>query len=105
MSEKKESGSGKFVLGAIFGAIAGTVAGVVLAPKSGEETRKDLKDGGDKLVNEAKKKTIKWFKRGKKEVKKLEAETRSSVEEKKKEVAEKVAEKKSEKKSEKKDEK
>ena len=26
MSEKKESGNGKFVLGAIFGAIAGTVA-------------------------------------------------------------------------------
>ena len=56
MSEKKESGNGKFVLGAIFGAIAGTVAGVVLAPKSGEETRKDIKSVSDKYLGEAKKK-------------------------------------------------
>ena len=98
MSEKKGSGGGKFVLGAIFGAIAGTVAGVVLAPKSGEETRKDLKESGDKFVSEAKKKSSGWYKRGKKEVKKLEAETKSTVEAKKKEVAEKKAEKKADKK-------
>lgn len=102
MGEKKGSGGGKFVLGAIFGAIAGTVAGVVLAPKSGEETRKDLKESGDKFVSEAKKKSSSWFKRGKKEIKKLEAETKTSVEAKKKEAAEKVAEKKSEKKADKK---
>ena len=88
MSEKKESGNGKFVLGAVFGAIAGTVAGVVLAPKSGEDS--------------------KWFKRGKQEAKKLEAETHTTAEKKKaeaekaaKEVAEKISEKKNEKKSDK----
>lgn len=108
MSEKKESGNGKFVLGAIFGAIAGTVAGVVLAPKSGEETRKDIKSVSDKYLGEAKKKGSKWFKRGKQEVKKLEAETRTTTEKKKaeaekaaKEVAEKISEKKNEKKSDK----
>lgn len=108
MSEKKESGNGKFVLGAIFGAIAGTVAGVVLAPKSGEETRKDIKSVSDKYLGEAKRKGSKWFKRGKQEVKKLEAETRTTAEKKKaeaekaaKEVAEKISEKKNEKKSDK----
>ena len=108
MSEKKESGNGKFVLGAIFGAIAGTVAGVVLAPKSGEETRKDIKSVSDKYLGEAKKKGSKWFKRGKQEVKKLEAETHTTAEKKKaeaekadKEVAEKISEKKNEKKSDK----
>ena len=108
MSEKKESGNGKFVLGAIFGAIAGTVAGVVLAPKSGEETRKDIKSVSDKYLGEAKEKGSKWFKRGKQEVKKLETETRTTAEKKKaeaekvaKEVAEKISEKKNEKKSDK----
>ena len=46
MSEGK--GNGKFFLGAICGAIAGAIAGVVLAPKSGKETREDIKAAGDK---------------------------------------------------------
>ena len=33
----------KFFLGMILGAAAGVVAGVFLAPKSGKETREDLK--------------------------------------------------------------
>ena len=33
---------GKFVLGALIGAAAGAIAGVLLAPKSGKETRKEL---------------------------------------------------------------
>ena len=40
MSEDK---SFSFFKGAVFGAIAGAVAGVLLAPKSGAETREDLK--------------------------------------------------------------
>lgn len=39
---------GSFVKGALVGALAGAVAGVLLAPKAGEETRKDLK----KLAND-----------------------------------------------------
>lgn len=48
---------GSFVKGAIFGAIAGAVAGVLLAPKSGEETRKDLK----KLANDWAEKAVDMY--------------------------------------------
>lgn len=45
------------VLGTIVGAVAGFVGGVLLAPKSGKETRKDIKDvavkGKDRVVSEA----------------------------------------------------
>lgn len=45
---------GKFALGAIFGAIAGAVAGVLMAPKSGKETREDLKAKSKDLAEDAK---------------------------------------------------
>jgi len=35
---------GKIALGAAFGAIAGFVTGILIAPKSGKETRQDIKD-------------------------------------------------------------
>lgn len=35
--------TGKFALGALLGAAAGVVAGVLTAPKSGKETRQDLR--------------------------------------------------------------
>ncbi len=35
--------SGDFIKGLIFGAAVGTVAGILLAPQSGEDTRKDIK--------------------------------------------------------------
>lgn len=47
---KKKSGLGKFVLGAA----VGTAVGVLFAPKKGSETRKDLKNKLDDLVNKAK---------------------------------------------------
>lgn len=34
---------GKFALGAVFAAAAGFVSGILLAPKSGKETRQDIK--------------------------------------------------------------
>jgi len=34
---------GKFAIGALFGAVSGFVTGILLAPKSGKETRSDLK--------------------------------------------------------------
>jgi len=34
----------KFIIGAALGALAGAVAGMLLAPKSGAETRKIIKD-------------------------------------------------------------
>lgn len=48
--EKKKSGAGKFILGALVGA----GLGVLFAPKAGSETRKELMDNMKKLVNKAK---------------------------------------------------
>ena len=50
---KKRTGI-KFAIGAALGVAAGVIAGVLFAPKSGKETRKDLKDFGDKAVKEGK---------------------------------------------------
>lgn len=48
--EKKNSGLGKFVLGAAIGA----GLGILFAPKSGKETRKELKEKLDILVKKVK---------------------------------------------------
>ncbi len=40
---------GKFAVGTIFGAVVGLVAGVLTAPKSGKETRADLKSKAEEL--------------------------------------------------------
>lgn len=47
---------GKFALGALFGAIAGFVAGIVTAPKSGAETRADIKVKADGIKSDITKK-------------------------------------------------
>lgn len=47
---KKKSGCGKFILGALVGA----GLGVLFAPKAGSETRQELKEKMNKLVNKAK---------------------------------------------------
>jgi gas vesicle protein len=44
---------GKFVLGALIGAAAGVVAGMLTAPKSGKETRADIKAKAAELKGEA----------------------------------------------------
>ena len=44
---------GKFVLGALIGAAAGVVAGMLTAPKSGKETRADLKSKAHDLRDQA----------------------------------------------------
>ena len=51
MSKDKKSGLGKFVLGAAVGA----GLGVLFAPKKGSETRADLKNKLDELVDQVKK--------------------------------------------------
>ena len=45
---------GKFVLGALVGAAAGVVAGMLTAPKSGKETRADIKSKAAKRVEDVK---------------------------------------------------
>jgi gas vesicle protein len=44
---------GKFVIGTVLGAAAGVVAGMLTAPKSGQETRADLKAKAVELMEEA----------------------------------------------------
>jgi gas vesicle protein len=45
----------RWALGAAIAAIAGYVAGILTAPKSGKETRKDIKDAAEHGVAEAEK--------------------------------------------------
>jgi gas vesicle protein len=53
-TKKKSNSGGAFALGAAFGAIAGGIAGILTAPKSGKDTRADIKREGTKVVNGAK---------------------------------------------------
>ena len=43
----------KLALGAVVGVVAGVIAGVLTAPKSGKETRADLKAKAEELKNKA----------------------------------------------------
>lgn len=43
----------KFAIGTIVAALAGYIAGILTAPKSGKETRQDIKSTAQKTVNEA----------------------------------------------------
>lgn len=47
MAKRKTEGSRKVALGAVLGTAAGLIAGVLLAPKSGEETRKDIREAAE----------------------------------------------------------
>jgi gas vesicle protein len=46
--------TGKFFLAGILGAAAGAIGGILLAPKSGKETREDLKELAAKLTKQVK---------------------------------------------------
>ena len=56
MSNSNNSG-GKFALGALLGAAVGAVAAYLTAPKSGKETREDIKKRAGELKETAAKKT------------------------------------------------
>jgi len=58
----------KFAIGALVAGAAGYVAGILTAPKSGKETRKDIKDATAKTVTEAEK-----------QLKKLHTELNSAI--------------------------
>ncbi len=53
MSNKDERKG--LALGALFGAVAGFLTGILTAPKSGKETRKEIKETAEKLTDSAEK--------------------------------------------------
>ncbi|HUD08016.1 MAG TPA: YtxH domain-containing protein [Candidatus Saccharimonadales bacterium] len=50
-----KSNTKKWALGTIFAAVGGFVAGILTAPKSGKETRQDIKNAAETSVAEAEK--------------------------------------------------
>ena len=53
--------TGHFVLGTIFGMALGAIAGVLSAPKSGKETRAEIKAKGGKIYHDPKEKRGKIY--------------------------------------------
>ena len=53
--EKKSSSTGKWAIGAAVAGVAGFVAGILTAPKSGKETREDIKHVATKAKSDAEK--------------------------------------------------
>lgn len=51
----KSNNAKKWALGAVLAAAAGYVAGILTAPKSGKETRQDIKAAAEKGMSEAEK--------------------------------------------------
>lgn len=51
----RQDNAKKIAIGGAIAALAGFIAGILTAPKSGKETRQDIKDTADKSVAEAEK--------------------------------------------------
>ncbi|MDQ3094189.1 MAG: YtxH domain-containing protein [bacterium] len=54
MSQKNDN-KGKVAVGAFLGVVSGLVAGLLFAPKSGKETREDIKTAAGKVVDKVQK--------------------------------------------------
>lgn len=73
--------TGKVLFAALVGAAAGAIAGVLLAPASGEETRKKLREEGERIKDDVSKKVGSLAEEGREkieEIKKKAAETVNS---------------------------
>jgi gas vesicle protein len=53
LKEKKDMSTSKFIAGFVVGGAIGAIAGILLAPKSGEETRKILADTAQDMAKRA----------------------------------------------------
>lgn len=70
------------------GAAAGFVTGILTAPKSGKETRKDIKDAASKIATETEEKLKQLYKNYSKHAKTLEAQIKKVSGKSKKELIE-----------------
>lgn len=61
MAKDSENGAKKFAAGALVGALAGAIAGLLFAPKSGKETREDIKDAAVHTKAQAEKQLKKLY--------------------------------------------
>ena len=75
MGDKNKNVAGKVAAGVAIGALAGAAAGVLLAPKSGKETREDIK----KFAKDTKEKGLELFEQAKAEVNKKIANVKKAV--------------------------
>lgn len=55
MGRKQNDAAKKIAIGSAIAGVVGFLAGILTAPKSGKETREDIKDTADKGVDEAEK--------------------------------------------------
>lgn len=62
MGNKKKS----FAIGAVIGAVAGVVTGILFAPKSGKETRQDIKNTAIKTAQKVHDETVELVEKAKK---------------------------------------
>jgi gas vesicle protein len=67
----KDRGKG-LAVGAVIGAIAGVITGILFAPKSGKETRQDIKDGASKASDKLQVEAAKVQKEAKQLITKVE---------------------------------
>ncbi len=81
------NGIGKIVIVFLAGGVAGALSGLLLAPRSGAETRQKIKkvssDAGDKVketFEEAKSEVVNLFSRGKKKVEDMKTEIQDKIE-------------------------
>jgi gas vesicle protein len=72
-----KSSAKRFALGTVIAAVSGYLAGILTAPKSGKDTREDIKDAASKGLSEAEK-----------QLKKLHTEFNQVIEEAKKRLDE-----------------
>jgi len=79
--EKNNMAKGKLALGALIGAVAGFVSGVLLAPKSGKETRDEITKDALKVKATAEKDVAEAAKKVKAEATKLKAEATKTADE------------------------
>jgi len=94
-NEKKKSGSAvPFVVGAaIAGAAVGVAAGVLLAPQSGEETRKEIVNKGKEILEKGETKGKEILKNGQELAQKGEEMAKGKIKEVAKTVSDKMSEK------------